>query len=493
MTDDTPRVLYVDDGPAMRELVSRGFERRPGVTSWAALDGAMALAAVEATRFDCVVASHDLPEMSGLDLLDEIRATHTELPFVLFAADGDEQLAAEALGRGATDYLRRSGANPVPLVVDRATDYATEHFERAALERVRERYEIVGRTVSDVVWEWDLETGAVRWGAGVEAALGFDRSGSYDRSWWLERVHPEDREALRAACRPVREGDEQGFECRYRLRRADGSYAHVVDAGEGVGDGEPGRLVGALRDETERIERAAALERRNEQLDQFATVVSHDLRNPLGVVRGRIQLARETGDLDHLADAVDATDRMGELIDDLLALAREGRTVEEPEPVALGPIARTAWASIPDREAVDATLEVETDVGERLLADPDRLRQLLENLFANAVEHGSRGVDSEGRQDADGPALTVRIGWLPDGDGFYVADDGPGIPPDRRDEVFDLGDTDGGTGVGLAIVEEVATAHGWELEVVESDEGGARFEVRGVTPGGEDGADGAAS
>jgi signal transduction histidine kinase len=107
---------------------------------------------------------------------------------------------------------------------------------------------------------------------------------------------------------------------------------------------------------------------------------------------------------------------------------------------------------------------------------------VLVNLFRNAVEHGSTGPDSQARQDAveqGGDDVAVRVGDLGDG-GFFVADDGLGIPPDERDAVLDSGYTnsEAGTGYGLAIVDEIAAAHDWSLSVTESREGGARFEFR---------------
>jgi PAS domain S-box-containing protein len=484
---DDLRVLCVADDPTQLALLERAVGRFHGVGVETAASGAAALSTLSDSTVHCVVCTDAVDDESGLALLDRVRESHAELPFVLFAAEGGERLASEALGRGATDYLRRSGTNPFELLADRAVDYARRYRERAALERSRERYELAGRAVSDVVWERDLDTGTVRWGAGVEATLGYDRDGDYDREWWLEQVHPADRAAVEEAWHPAEAGEADTFECRYRVRRVDGSYASVVDGGEVVRTGgEPARLVGALRDVSERIEQTAELERRNEQLDEFATVVSHDLRNPLNVARGRVELARETGDLDHLDAAGTALERMDDLIADLLTLAREGRAVDELEPVALASLAEDAWATIPNRDAADATLSVETDC--RVLADPPRLRQLLENLFANAVEHATGGEAAADGPEADATTapdgLVVRVGCLdaPDTDGFYVADNGRGIPDDRRASIFDLGhsEAESGDGVGLAIVEEIATAHGWSVHAVDSETGGARFELRDV-------------
>ncbi|AUV83243.1 hypothetical protein C2R22_17665 [Salinigranum rubrum] len=214
--------------------------------------------------------------------------------------------------------------------------------------------------------------------------------------------------------------------------------------------------------ETAFREQRAELEERNGRLDEFASVVSHDLRNPLNVAQGRLELAREECESEHLDAVAQSHDRMAELIDDLLTLARQGRGLDDTERVALTELALTC------RQAFEAVeLAVVDDL--TVEADRSRLRELVENLLRNAVEHA-------------GPDPTVRLGALgaPDDPvGFYVEDDGPGIPEDDREQVFEHGystDADG-TGFGLAIVRAVADAHGWDVEVTEGSDGGARFEI----------------
>jgi|AntRauMinimDraft_4_1070384.scaffolds.fasta_scaffold00095_30 PAS domain S-box-containing protein len=229
-----------------------------------------------------------------------------------------------------------------------------------------------------------------------------------------------------------------------------------------VVDGEVTQLVGISRDTTERRERERELERQNDRLEEFASIVSHDLRNPLNVAEGYLQMAQETGDTSHLEEVVAAHDRMRTLIDDILTLAREGTTVTDFEVVDLSAVADDCWSLV---EAPDAALTVRATG--TALADRSRLRQIFENLYRNAVEHGGEGV-------------TIEVGDLEDG--FYVADDGPGVPREKRETVFESGYTTSrdGTGFGLTIVAEIAEAHDWTVEVTDSEEGGARFEVRGV-------------
>jgi len=220
-----------------------------------------------------------------------------------------------------------------------------------------------------------------------------------------------------------------------------------------------GRLL-VLDDVTEREQYRQELERQNERLERFASVVSHDLRNPLTVAKGRIDILRADEENEHLEATAAALDRMDTLIEDVLALARQGRAIDETEAVDLAALAEEAWSLVDTGDATLETTPVTVD------ADPDRLQQLLENLFRNSVEHG-------------GPEVTVTVGPLDDG-GFYVADDGPGVPPEERERVFEFGHSSEstGTGFGLAIVAEIAEAHGWDVALAESESGGARFEFR---------------
>ena len=211
-------------------------------------------------------------------------------------------------------------------------------------------------------------------------------------------------------------------------------------------------------DITDRKERERELRRQNERLDEFASVVSHDLRNPISIADGYLDMAEQTGEATHFQKVRSAIDRMDALVEDLLELAREGEVVGDAEPVALTDVADTAWRHV---DTAEATLELQGAV--TIEADADRLTELFENLFRNAVEHA-------------GPDVTVRI--VPTDAGFAVADDGPGIPADERESVFQPGVTqsDDGTGFGLPIVRRIAEAHGWRVSVAESIDGGACFE-----------------
>ncbi|MFB6070363.1 MAG: ATP-binding protein [Halanaeroarchaeum sp.] len=240
-------------------------------------------------------------------------------------------------------------------------------------------------------------------------------------------------------------------------------YYRLTHNSFGADQSQLGRLL-ILSDITHREQYRRELERQNERLDQFANMISHDLRNPLNVASGHLELAQEDCDGDHLETVADAHTRMEDLIEDVLALARQGQPIDETETVQFASVAGQCWQVV---DTVDAKLVTDSDL--RFIADADRLQQLLENLFRNAIEHGGTNV-------------TIRVGEIDGERGFFVADDGPGIAPEQRDQVLESGysTADEGTGFGLAIVKEIADAHGWTLTITESTDGGARFEITGV-------------
>jgi len=245
-----------------------------------------------------------------------------------------------------------------------------------------------------------------------------------------------------------------------------------------IGDG--GEAFAIYIDIAAQKERERKLARQNERLEAFASVVSHDLRNPINVAQGRYELLAERCDDDNLDPLGRALDRMDSLVANLLALAREGQAVDRVEAVSLAAVAESAWETARTGEA-SLSVAADATVG----ADESRLRGLLENLFRNAVEHGS----TEAPSAAEGASVSIEVGLVDapsppgrDTGGFYVADDGHGIPADDREQAFERGysTAEEGTGFGLAIVESIADAHGWEVAVGESDAGGARFEFTGV-------------
>lgn len=213
-------------------------------------------------------------------------------------------------------------------------------------------------------------------------------------------------------------------------------------------------------------------------VENVASVISHDLRNPLDVAKSRLRAGRELNEKEHFEHVARAHNRMERIIQDVLTLARGQDVVDPDETVDLGTVAGEAWETV---ETDTGTLTVDGPLP-TTVADSDRVSRLFENLFRNSVEHGPDGDEPATSQSTD--PLTVTVGTLDDASaaGFYVEDDGVGIPASERDHVFEPGysSDDHGTGLGLAIVARIADIHGWSYSVTEGTDGGARIEIRGL-------------
>jgi PAS domain S-box-containing protein len=451
-------VLYVDDDAAMSRVVARALGRHDDLrveTVGAAAEGVERLAI---GGVDCVVSDYEMPDTDGIEFLEAIRAAGEDVPFVLYTARGSEAVAGRAIAAGVTDYLRKGeGPDHFRVLARRVHNAIETARSRRALEESEERFRAMVEGSRDAIL---LYRESVLYANDRACDLaGRDREALVGSEPWCF-VHPDDRRRFerRVAARIAGEYLDPEFE--FRVLTADGTVRELEATDRSIPvDGEPAGLV-AARDVTTARRRQRELETQNRRLEEFAGVLSHDLRGPLNVVAGSLALARETGrDADFDRAAV-GLDRMETLIADMLELSRHGSAVEETEPVELAAAADSVWAEL---GASGGTLGVEDGTVD---AAPDRLHQLLANLLSNAVDHG-------------GEAVRVTVGPLQSG-GFYVEDDGHGVPPDERERVFRRGYTtaDDGVGWGLVVVEHIATAHGWSVSLTEGADGGARFEFR---------------
>ncbi|ESP88928.1 PAS domain-containing protein [Candidatus Halobonum tyrrellensis G22] len=469
-------MVHVGGGDGFAESVREFLrERADGVSVVAVADAAAALAELEEGDVDCVVSGHRSAGTDGLDLLRRVRDRWPDLPFILVSgADEDDAVALEAIGLGATDYLREtSDATQYALLANRIRNLVAHERAEAAVELTARRTEAQFKLLVDSVEDYAIflldEEGYIRtWNRGAENIKGYEREevvGEHFSVFYRE----EDVEAgvpernLRDAAEHDQVQDEG-----WRVR-ADGSefWADVTITALRH-DGELVGYAKVTRDNTAAHQERMLLEQ-NEQLRHLITSISHDLKNPLNVAEGNVELAADTGDLSYLDESRRALDRVNELLSYLTNLAKEGGRLTDPVPVDLREVVEASWVTAGgDRErlSVDASLDHAV-----VTADRHQLRQLFENLFANAHCHG-------------GPDVRVRVGRLEGGDtGVFVADDGPGIPEGEHEAVFEIGHTHqpDGTGFGLAICEQIAETHGWCIGATDARDGGARFELRGMT------------
>ncbi|MFB6250486.1 MAG: PAS domain S-box protein [Halobellus sp.] len=340
--------------------------------------------------------------------------------------------------------------------------------ERKNRERELQRYEAYLEESSDIVTVI-AEDGTITYQSpAVERVLGYGPDAFIGQNGF-DFIHPDDVTAVREKFAEllVEPGSTVTAECRFRT--ADDEWRWLELRGTNRLDHDPiNGIVTNNRDITERKEREKALKRERDRLDEFASVVSHDLRTPLNVAEGRLELAQEEHRSDNLDTVETALDRMNSIIEDVLTLSREGRDIGSMDSVAVQEVVTTVWDIVADAESAADLRFPDNDLSTLTIeADTDRFRQLLENLLRNAIEHG-------------GDDVTVTVGAM--ADGFYIEDDGPGIAKNSHDDVFAAGYSTNqeGTGFGLSIVKRVAEAHGWEISVIDGSRGGPRFEITGV-------------
>jgi len=197
------------------------------------------------------------------------------------------------------------------------------------------------------------------------------------------------------------------------------------------------------------------------RIKQLVDVLAHELRNPLTIAEAYLEIGREDRDEEAFERVAAAHTDIEEIISTVMKMAEPGG-IDEVVEVDVTSVATDVWQSIRS-ESAELTLGTQLSVS----ADPDLLRRLVLNLIKNAIDHA-------------GPNVAVRVGALPDNHGFFVEDNGPGIPESERDTVFEWGYSSGEDhlGIGLGFVREIAEAHGWEITVSQSQDGGARFEIR---------------
>ncbi|WP_435363792.1 ATP-binding protein [Haloarchaeobius sp. DYHT-AS-18] len=467
----TIHVLHVDPDTTLSTTLRERFD-----TEYSDFTVETATSIEEATahlgqheHFDCVVSENELPDGDWKDLLREVQSWSPTVPFVLFSKNAREELILDAISAGVTEYVHKHDGNvQFDILANRIRNVVAQYRAMVELERVTGRTETQFQLLVDSVEDYAIflldENGFIQtWNQGATQIKGYSAAEAIGEHFSMLYTSADIEAGVPARnLQKARENGRLDTE-GWRVRK-DGSefWADVVlTALE-----EDGELVGfakVTRDMTDQIKKEE-LVRQNEFLQEFAGTLAHDLLNPLMVAQANLHLCMATGDTESLETVDTALDRTRQLIDDLLELARKGEHIRKPEPVDLREVATAAWETA---NAPDATLEVEGDLV--LAADEGRLRQLFENMFRNAVKHCQ-------------PDVTVRIG--PMEGGFYVKDDGDGISDETKEHVFEASFTtsDDGSGFGLAIVKQIATAHGWKVTLTDSEAGGSRFEFTGIHP-----------
>lgn len=351
------------------------------------------------------------------------------------------------------------------------------------IRRSDERYRLAAKATNDAVWDWDLVTGELTWNEAIEQLAG-EMPGPYI-DWWKQRIHDQDREAVVEDIHGFIDEGKDRWQCEYRFRRADGSYAQVLDRGYVIrdDDGKAIRMIGAMSDLSERLEAQRRLnELQNElihvsrlsAMGTMASALAHEINQPLtGIANymgGARRMLREKGAaaipeaVAAIDEAAAASQHVGEIIRRLRRMVSRGKA--QLQPVRLDSLVDDALALAIPNEAL-AAVRIDRDLGElEAMADPVQIQQVLFNLFRNAVE----AMDG---QDERRLAITAKQhGNVVVID---VEDNGPGFADELRDGLFTSFSSTkaAGLGVGLTICRTIIEAHGGQISVGRSNAAGS--------------------
>jgi PAS domain S-box-containing protein len=421
------------------------------------------------TRDDagCVVAV-GVDEAAFDDAREAARAVSDHLPVVAYT--DDEAVAAAVAARADCRYLPRSVAvETLASVVGDAVATYRERRQTAADSGILRTLLEEGQMT---MFAKDVEGRYVRMA---------DVPYTPDPEEFIGKTDPEafghgsdaDQEAYEDDLRVAETGEPVRRQTEHFETQGGDHWSEVTKVPWRDDDGRIRGVVGYALDVSERMQLEQKLEEQQRRFDQFASYVSHDLRTPLQISVGALERAREGHEA--AFDRIErANERIEEILEDLSALSKGDRSVDLSEEVLdvldvgvssteLAPLVEQIWRV---HGTDEATLEMAVPEGTEIIAETEAVRPLVENLLKNALDHA-------------GPDVTIRVGTTDRG--FYVEDDGPGIPEAEREKVLEAGytTTDEGTGTGLAIVTETVDQQGWGIGIRESETGGspgARFE-----------------
>jgi two-component system, cell cycle sensor histidine kinase and response regulator CckA len=487
-------ILMVEDSPLDAELIERAL-RRSGLDAnvQRVTTGPGCIGALRAGRPDIVICDHNLPQFDGRDALRIVRALPDPPPFILITGSLDEETAVEYMKSGAADYILKDRltrlGEAVKTAIERDRDRrATAEAERARRE-AEQRLGLLVRATNDAVWDLDLVHWTLQVNGEFLALIGHaTQRGPLTLDAWHDCIHPEDRARVRAGLDTVLASRTNFWTDEYRLRRADGTYARVVDRALVMRNAqhEPVRVVGALVDVTERqrLHEQLLQSQKLEAVGRLAGGVAHDFNNVLTGILASTHLLDDSlrlrgEDRAELEEIRRGVDRAATLTAQLLAFSRKRmitlRNVDVNEVVrGVGGMLQRVIG-----EDVQLLLVLADGLG-AVRADPGQLEQILVNLAVNArdampsggtLSIATEAVDLEHDADSElepGPYVALT-----------VTDTGHGMDAVTQERIFEpfftTKEAGHGTGLGLSTVYGIARQHGGRISVRSAPGNGTTF------------------
>jgi PAS domain S-box-containing protein len=462
--------------------------------------------AIESRQYDVCLLDYYLGQHTGLELLRAFLENGYKGPVIMLTGLGDQQTDIRAMEAGAADYLIKGEINP--YLLERTIRYSVRHRQiLQKLQQREERFRSLVQNSSDVIAVLTIEGGVRYVSDSCRRIFGYAPHALMGESI-LDFIHPDDRLRAKEAFSELVDSPDDTLSVEFRFQNANGTWrileataSNLLDHPSVEGVVANARDVTDQRQAEDKVERyAARLERSNRDLENFAYVISHDLREPLRMVTSFLRLLeqRYEGRLDakgkeYVDYAVDGAARMRAMIDALLDLSRvktRGRPFEEVDTEEV--LVRTL--RVLARAVEESGAEVTHDPLPAVLGDAAQLAQLFQNLIANAIKFGRDEV-----------APHVHISVVPacmhahplppsgaphreesegEGSGFWcfsVRDNGIGIDAGQADRIFEIfqrlhtEEEYPGLGMGLALCKRIVERHHGQIWVESAVGEGSTF------------------
>jgi PAS domain S-box-containing protein len=478
------------------------FENSPIAIHWVGPDGRI----LRANRAELQLLGYEASEYIGRPICE----------FHANPADGEvifqRLLRGEAVHHQEATLRRKDGAlRQILLDVNAlwrhgkfihtrcfSIDITEQRRNEEAVRSALERFRLCARATKEPIYDWDLSTGRIEWSDALGSLAGESPSDqTANRDWWRRRVHPDDLSRLeRSLAQALRPGGDEQWTAEYRFRRGDGTYGTVLDRAFIARDAEGNaqRIVGAMIDMTQRrlweeelARRAADLERSNADLEDFARVISHDLKEPLrgiadyaGYLTEDYAARLDEDGRDKLHTLVRLSGRMHDLLDALMEYARVGRAELLTADLDLNQVLRDVLDSLRTRLEREHAQVVLAAPLPQVRGDPILISQVFTNLIVNGLKYNTK------------PDKRLEIGCVRREDGeavIFIRDNGIGIDERHHEAIFQMfrrlhtrDKFGGGTGSGLSIVRKIVERHGGRIWVQSRvGEGSTFFMTLGIS------------
>lgn len=344
------------------------------------------------------------------------------------------------------------------------------------------RYELLFKATNDILYDVNLQSAEVIWNDALYTQYGYKRIKSVTTlSWWASRIHPEDAMSVEGKFTDVFDSKVNDIESTYRFMRADGTYANVLDRGYVLrdDDGVPRHIIGSLLDITETTKLSRAK-------DEFISLVSHQLRTPLTVIKFHSQMILEgiygefsPSQRDPIAKISDASTNLIKLVGDILNVSRIELERIRITPIMsdIEPIITRAVESVRPL-AEGKGVKISVSVSKLAIAVPIDVaifEQILDNLLSNSIRYSK----------TEGAKVAVRFSRAKTNYQLTVKDNGIGIPVANRKHIFQRfyrADNarkviEEGTGLGLYYIRVLALAFGGDITFKTVEGSGTEFTV----------------